>query len=145
MEEPAVVLLEADVGAHANRLQLAPTISHSPVVGDLAAAALPRIDAEQIENLPFEEFVPGAPFHGLITSLASHGHNGLRVLQAPREARSILFNLQAVGAGSVHVHVCLICRLFPLMRFDRFDLGTSIDRVRDALTDQRDGLRRSSV
>ena len=129
MEEPAVVLLEADVGAHANRLQLAPTISHSPVVGDLAAAALPRIDAKQIENLPFEESVPRAPFQGLITSLASHSHNGLRVLQAAREARSIRIDSRALSAGLVHVHVCMICRLFPLMRFDRLDLGTPIDRV----------------
>ena len=42
---------------------------------------------------------------------------------------SVQINSRAVSAASVDIHVCLVCRLFPLMRLDRLNLGAPIDRV----------------
>ncbi len=42
---------------------------------------------------------------------------------------SIQINSRAVSTHTVSAHVCLECRLFPLMRLDRLNLGASIESV----------------
>lgn len=48
------------------------SFSRSPVVGDLAVAAMPWVDAQQIENIPFKGSVTATPFKGLPASWARH-------------------------------------------------------------------------
>src|SRR5271170_7916735 len=47
---------------------------------------------------------------------------------APR-GRSIRISSRAVSTDSVDVHVCVVCRLFPVVRLNCLDLGAPIDRV----------------
>jgi hypothetical protein len=60
-----------------------------------------------------------------VISMACFGGSGL----SDTGLGSVRISSRAVNAASVDVHVCLVCRLFPLMRLNCLDPGAPIDSV----------------